>query len=66
MSHRLQIHLESGPRTAHAYDVYVDMPQALSHKGAEAIISVFANNRDQAARIAHKAGWIVRSVNMVG
>jgi hypothetical protein len=63
---RLPIRLESGPRTAHVYDVYVDMPQALACKGSEAIIEVDANNRDQAARVAHKAGWIVRSVNMTG
>jgi hypothetical protein len=63
---RLPIQLNDLPTQHHDYDVYVDMPQALAAKGSEAIITVYANNRDQAARIAHKAGYLVRSVNMVG
>lgn len=62
---RLPIMLEA-PNAKHAYDVYINMPEGLEAKGHEAIIEVYANNRDQACRIAEKAGYTVRSVNMTG
>lgn len=51
-----------GPANAkHLYDV-----ETTGKDGERIIIQVEANNRDQAARIAVKAGYEVRSVNMVG
>jgi hypothetical protein len=63
---RLQIQLNDVPSANHAYDVYVNMPQELAHKGSEAIITVYGRNRNQAAAVAKREGYIVRSVNMVG
>lgn len=63
---RLPIQLNDVPTANHDYDVYVDMPEALASKGHEAIITVYAKNRTQAASIAKKNGFAVRSVNMVG
>lgn len=34
--------------------------------GARTKVEVFANNRSQATRIAERAGFVVRDVNMVG
>lgn len=63
---RLPIQLNDIPTANHDYDVYVNMPEELSFKGSEAIITVFARNRNQAASIAKREGYVVRSVNMVG
>ena len=63
---RLSIQLNDTPAAIHDYDVYVNMPAELAHKGHEAIITVYAKNRTQAAAIARREGYIVRSVNMVG
>lgn len=63
---RLPIHLNDVPSANHDYDVYVNMPEGLEAKGHEAIIGVYARNRNQAAAIAKREGYVVRSVNMVG
>jgi hypothetical protein len=63
---RLPISLNDVKKATHDYDVYVVMPQELSFKGREAIITVYARNRNQAAAIARREGYTVNSVNMVG
>lgn len=63
---RLPVRLEANGRTTHDYDVYINMPEGLECKGHEAIIGVWANNRTQAAALAKREGYVVRSVNMVG
>lgn len=60
MEYRIKGQLGDIARTAHLYDVYIRID------GKEHIIEVFANNRNQAARMAEKAGYVVDSVNMVG
>lgn len=58
-----------GARTAHAYDVEAEgqEPNRLGENEVVRItFSVWANNRDQAARRVEAGGWRVRSVNMTG
>lgn len=47
--------------TKHSYDV-----QVLTKEGQFETWEVYANNRNQAAKIAEREGAQVRSVNMVG
>ena len=63
---RLQIQLNDVPSANHAYDVYVNMPKELESRGHEAIITVYGRTRTQAAAVAKREGYVVRSVNMVG
>jgi hypothetical protein len=51
-------------KAAHGYDVEVTVPGDTS--GTFQYVYVHATNRNQAARIAEKAGYEVRSVNMIG
>lgn len=60
---RLQVELNNVPNMTHGYDVYVNKPNTVH---GEDIVYVHARNRNQAASIAKKAGYVVRSVNMVG
>lgn len=50
------LNTEAAATARHAYAIEVE--------GGE--VKVYANNRDQAARKAEKAGYVVRSVNMIG
>ena len=63
---RLPIYLNDVPSANHTYDVYVDMPEELKATGREAIITVYAKSRTQAAAVAKCEGYAVRSINMVG
>lgn len=58
--YRLEVRLGVNMILGHLYDVYVRI------EGYEHIIEVDAMNRNQAAKIAEKAGYVVESVNMVG
>lgn len=49
------------PNTAHLYRI-----ETIDKDGKKIEIDVEANNRDQAARDAEKAGYPVHSVNMIG
>lgn len=48
--------------TEHPYALEVES----ANKTKNGRVEVFANNRNQAARIAENAGWVVGSVNMIG
>lgn len=52
----LPLPILSSLNPAHSYDIQTD----------RGTIEVHANNRDQAARLAEKAGYKVYSVNMTG
>lgn len=52
--------------TSHLYAVECEHRVANPKGQAHPVIEVYANNRDQAARIAKRAGFEVRSVNMIG
>ena len=45
----------------HCYDV-----ETVDRDGARRTFDIHASNRDQAARIAERAGLVVMSVNMTG
>ena len=47
-------------KARHSYDVEVGDGRM------DGYVTVEANSRDQAARIAERAGYVVRSVNMIG
>lgn len=52
--------IESIQNAKHAYDVEV------GNGKLEGFVNVKANSRAQAARLVERAGYVVRSVNMVG
>jgi len=60
MENAVKIRLGERP-AAHLYELEVEPKDGVTPR-----VQVDANNRDQAARIAEQAGYVVRSVNMVG
>lgn len=49
------------PGSKHLYDI-----ETTDKDGKPIVIEVEANNRNQAAAVARKAGYVVHSVNMTG
>lgn len=50
--------------TKHAYDIEANIGHVMA--GNIVTVTVWANNRTQAAAVARRHGYTVRSVNMVG
>jgi hypothetical protein len=58
---RVTLNANAPKPTAHLYGI-----GATNAQGERVSLAVHANNRDHAARIAERAGYTVRDVNMEG